>query len=126
MWTYVLVVTVAVLLPTVRPERDLRTPPGSGVEQTLLRFGDQVRVQAPALGRGWVNGVVGDVNGCMVILVPTEDEGGRATAYRPVPVNDITAAQRQRPSAAGSKAAWIDLPIADVRRRHGGCTLPGW
>lgn len=98
-------------------------------QEAMLRFGDAVRVQARALGTGWHEGVVGDVGGCMVVLVPQDREGSRVTSYRPLPIDGLAAVQRRRPArspgASGERQTWLELPLAQVKRSHGGCGLPG-
>lgn len=95
--------------------------------QELLRMEAEVRIQARGLRRGWNEGVVGEVGPCRVVLVPTEWNGTRATAYKPVAIDSLTAVQ-VRPArgpagtrAGGVDAGWRDLSVAAVRRAHGGC-----
>lgn len=123
MITYALVVATAVLLSTGKPGT-AGAPVASSTQETVLRFGDQVRVQGRGIGSGWVHGVVGDVNGCMVILVPEDREGRRVTSFRPIPIDNITAAQRRNTGRSGGE--WVGLSVEELRRRHGKCTLPGF
>lgn len=112
-----------------RPAGSIRTPFRGGEQTGVLPLSADVRIRARPFGRGWRAGVVGTVGPCTVILVPNAWDGSRITGYKPVPIDSLLAIEigARRPSPAAQRfapraAEWRTLPLAQVRRAHGGCT----
>lgn len=94
-----------------------------------------MRIQAPRAESPWRTGLVGRVGPCLAMMVP--DSWSAPRRFDVVLVDSVAALRRStmydglpgpdgtsRTFATASDTAgeqWMDLPINEVRRRHGRC-----
>lgn len=87
-------------------------------EPPELGYGAEVRVQAPSVGRGWLQGVVGTVGDCTVVMIGEPPEQPRR--IYPVDFASVDAIEARDSTRGG----WTPIPVEALRERHPPC-LPG-